>query len=83
LNLGVHVTSFVFDLGRDYHYVPNILSVLRIRLGLGAVPYPDFYLNADPDPGSQTNADPDPDQSLPSKNVEILHEKENNLCDRS
>jgi hypothetical protein len=41
--------------------------VLRIRLGL----------NVDPDQGNQTNADPDldPGQTLPSQEVEVLHEK--------
>ncbi len=66
----VHVTTFVFDLGRDSF---TILSVLRIRIGFSAVPDPYFYLSAypDPDPGSQTDADPDPVKTLLSQKVEF------------
>jgi hypothetical protein len=74
LNLGVQVTSFVFDLGRDY--ISYILSLLRIRIGFGTVPDLYFYLCADPDPdqGSQTDAHPDldPVQTLLSQKVDFF-----------
>jgi hypothetical protein len=61
--------------------------MLWIRIGFNVDPDPPFYLNEDPDPGSQTNADlgPDPGQTLPSQNVEFLHEKRtvHNVNDRS
>jgi hypothetical protein len=46
-------------------------------MSFNADPDPAFYLDLNPDPDSQTNvihADPDPGQTLPSQNVESLHE---------